>query len=424
MDLGLSIWDTPKQLTYYHVTPSKHLLIPVGATPATIELLQSKYGISVTPKVMADMRRSYKNHPFFNTLKFTGSLRPYQQDVINACKGRSLGVVEAMTGSGKTITFINLICEIKEPTLILLNTKELVNQTRKSLLKFTNILEEDIGFIGSGKFGIKPITLALHQTMAKLPPEQFKLLNDSFGMVIADEVHIVAAETYYKTMCSLHTFHKFGFSATPYRDDGLTDVIKFATGPVIHKVPMKELDNVLIRPEYKCIFTDYYYPLFSSQEYQEMISDLAIDDARNALIYETYTNEYRDSCICMLCSRISQVNAIKHRIPDALVLTSKTKKKDREAAIEKMLSGEANVIISTYSLFSTGIDIPRLDTMFLCGPARSEVRLRQSAGRLMRTADGKTKATIVDFVDKTIDLLKYQWYSRRSILKKIMNGDE
>jgi superfamily II DNA or RNA helicase len=67
-------------------------------------------------------------------------------------------------------------------------------------------------------------------------------------------------------------------------------------------------------------------------------------------------------------------------------------KKARAQAIADLNSRVKKHVVSTYGLFSTGIDIPHLDTLFLCAPVKSEIKIRQSAGRLMRKSPGKNKS--------------------------------
>jgi superfamily II DNA or RNA helicase len=57
--------------------------------------------------------------------------------------------------------------------------------------------------------------------------------------------------------------------------------------------------------------------------------------------------------------------------------------------------------------------------LFLCAPMRSEVKLRQSAGRLMRKSEGKTSAKIIDFVDVNNGLLANQARKRAKILTNL-----
>ena len=121
----------------------------------------------------------------------------------------------------------------------------------------------------------------------------------------------------------------------------------------------------------------------------------------------------------MLCERISQVTYLHKEIKNSVMLTSKMTKKDREKTMESVKTGKKNVVISTYGLFSTGIDIPALELLFLCSPIKSEIRLRQSAGRLMRKSPGKTEAKIIDFVDKKVGILFNAAKKRRGILNRL-----
>jgi len=189
IDLGLSTWGEQYDLLYYDET-TNGLIIPVGIFSEILEILKEA-GIAIRKKDIIDNRITidgdvYKR--FFSKLNFTGKLRDYQQEVVNACMSRSIGIIEAMTASGKTICFVALTLKRKQPTLILVHTKELVNQTIDKFLNFTNIKRKDIGIIGDGKFEIKPISVALHQTMYRLSSERFAQINKNFGMVIADEV--------------------------------------------------------------------------------------------------------------------------------------------------------------------------------------------------------------------------------------------
>jgi superfamily II DNA or RNA helicase len=325
-----------------------------------------------------------------------------------------------MTGSGKTVSFINLITTKNECTLILVHTTELAEQTRKAVAKFTNVPYEDTGLLGNGQFDVKPISVGLHQTINTIDENKLKEVNDMFGMIISDETQILGAETFYSNMCKLTAKNKFGFSATPYRDDGLTDVIHFAVGPSIHKVPKSELVDVLIKPDILFLFTDYFFPLIYSSDYQFMISDLSKDPDRNDFIVKELLTNYKDNFVCLLCNRIEQIEQLKLKLgSDAEVLISSMTKKKRKEVMEDLLTKKTKYIISSYALFSAGIDIPHLDVLFLCCPIKSEVKLKQAAGRLMRKSEGKTKATIVDFVDKKISLLEYHFKKRKQIYNKL-----
>ena len=274
------VWGVPPVLKYYTEGPGGVLKIPVGA----LRLVEQTNLIDFTKYKVRDTR--FKSNKELTKIKFKGTLRDYQQESVDSFKGKTLGVLEAVTGSGKTVIAIDHICRLKQPTLILVNTVELLNQFTERLTQFTNLKRDDIGQIGSGKYIIKPVTVALLQSMNKLTPEKYKEINTTFGQVITDEVHIISAHTYYKVITTLCAKYKFGLSATPKRPDGLTKVIFFATGPIIHTVDDEKTNKEVLLPKLIEIDTEYDYPLFDSDEYQEMVSDLSLDPVRNKKITE------------------------------------------------------------------------------------------------------------------------------------------
>jgi superfamily II DNA or RNA helicase len=314
------------------------------------------------------------------------------------------------------------------------HTIELANQMKDNLIKLTNLTKEDIGYIGDGHWDIKPITVALLQSMHRLKDSTYDFFNKTFGMVISDEVHIVPAETFYSVMDRLNTKYKFGFSATPKRNDGLTNAIFFAAGPKVLTIPISEVKNILLLPTIRTIDTEYFFTMFNSNEYTFMINDLSLDQERNKLILDT-VKEYKGKQMALLCARTSQVFYLTEQLQkmgfSARYLTSKEPhpkkpdkerpmpKPDRDKVIKGLNDGSIEIVVSTFGLFSTGIDIPSLEVLFFCAPVTSEILIRQSAGRLMRKAVGKNKPEIVDFVDSKVDLLKFQFYKRKRVLTNL-----
>lgn len=148
-----------------------------------------------------------------------------------------------------------------------------------------------------------------------------------------------------------------------------------------------------------------------------MIADLSVDTTRNQLIVNTLA-EYPTQQHALLCHLQTQVEALAKLIPGSKILIHKTKPKEREAIIAGLIDGSVRTVVTTWKLFHKGIDLAELEILFLCAPTRSKAQIKQSAGRLMRTSTKIDKhPVIVDFVDKQIDTLKYQWYTRARILK-------
>ena len=402
--MNKSLWGVPQKLKYYKEEPGK-LIVPAGV----LDSLKQSY-----PKATVIDNRICKYKKIKATFK--GTLHDYQIAAVKEMKRHTNGVLVSMTGSGKTVMLCKLLCELDEPFLILVNTIELAHQFTAALVKFTTLKKIDIGFLGDGKRKFKPITVALLQTITSMDPKD---LESKWSGVICDEVHIAPAETYYRALSRLNVLFKYGASATPQRSDGLDKVIFWVTGPIRHTVPETKLGAMILKPTYKTIDTDYYFPLFDASEYQDMITDLSRDVARNTLIIEELKN-YPTQQRVLLCQRKEQAEYLARNISGAVTMTGDMSKKARAAVMKGLLDGTHRTVVSTFHLFSTGIDIPNLEILFICAPIKSVVKVKQSAGRLMRVSSTiQKKPIIVDFVDRKVELLKYQWYSRNKILRAL-----
>lgn len=415
--MGLSVFGLKQYETYY-TNRGTQLLIPIGALPAALDII---YERTPDAEVILKDNRVEAADDFFSDKVMQIELRDFQKDLVDVMADRTIGCFQAKTGGGKTISFIAGMLRNKERTLILSHTKELVRQTSESITTKTNIEEPDIGMVASGKFDLKPVTLGTVQTLAALNksnPEALKEVSDYFGQIIVDEAHIVPAHTYFDAITNLAAKRKYGFSATLYREDGLTDLITFGVGPIVYKVPEAEVNKFLVIPTYSQVDTDYMFLYLQQSDYQPMITHLSEDSHRNQFILDYVKNSlsYRS---CFLCQRTSQVEFLHENIPSCAMLTSKMTKKSRKDVMEKLHSGEYSHVASTYGLFSTGIDLPSLSRLYLCAPIQSSIKLKQAAGRIMRRSADKDEAKIIDFVDIQVGILAGQARKRKRILTNL-----
>jgi hypothetical protein len=81
---------------------------------------------------------------------FTGILKPFQKDAVEDITAKPFGVLQATTGSGKTVMALSVIAARKQPALIVVHTKELLHQWSKQIETFLGIPAEEIGVIGGG----------------------------------------------------------------------------------------------------------------------------------------------------------------------------------------------------------------------------------------------------------------------------------
>jgi superfamily II DNA or RNA helicase len=402
MSLGKSVWGIQPKLKFYR-EENGTLVVPVGY----LDTLKD-----VNPNVVVTDNR-FVTTPI--DITFKGTLYDYQQLAVDEMAKHTNGVLSAITAAGKTVMACALIAKIKQPTLILVDTIELANQFTERLLQFTDAKE--IGRIGTGQNIVKPITVGTLQTLARFTKAEIAGL--PFGCVIVDEVHVVPAVTYAYTIGSIPAQVKYGLSATPERGDGLTRCIFWLTGPLRHLVPTSSVSSKIVKPTYETVATTYTYPLFDSTEYGQMITDMADNTERNKLIVDTVAKYPTQQCV-LLCHRQEHVRKLVQALPGSVALLSSTKKKERAEIMKQLQSGKKRIVVTTWQLFHKGIDLSELEILFICAPTRSKVWLKQSAGRLMRLSKKIAKEpVIVDFIDKKIDLLRYQAYARKKVLTNL-----
>lgn len=326
--------------------------------------------------------------------EFTGELRPYQDKAYQAVIKKDFGFLEALPGSGKTVIASAVIAARCQPTLILVHNKELLYQWRDRIGEF---LGEIAGLVGDKHFEIKPITVAIINSAKK----HLDSLPDHFGQIVVDECHRTPATMFSEVVRAFDCKYMLGLSATPYRRDGLTNLIGWFVGETVHRIDPKELQDsgaVLI-------------PVIQTREtgfnYQKLLSLIVGDDERNNLIVRDILFEVRHhpGTVLVVSDRVEHCQtlqeALKSKKPGLRVeiLAGKlTKGKERTSLVEDIRAGKVKVVIATVQLIGEGFDCPGLSSLFLATPIKFSGRLIQVIGRILRPTDGK-EPRVYDYQD-------------------------
>jgi superfamily II DNA or RNA helicase len=349
---------------------------------------------------------------------FCGTLRPYQEAAVSATDKRSFGVLEAGTGSGKTVMALAIIAARKQPTLIVVHTKELLYQWRERIETF---LEISAGLVGDGHFDLQTITVAIVNTARKRVEE----LAPCFGHMVVDECHRVPAALFTDVVSGFGGHYILGLSATAFRsDEGLTKLIYFYMGDRIHRVDQEELQatGAIVKPELIRRKTTFQYRYRG--DYQPLIAALTKDAGRNRQIIDDVVRVSREenSGIQLLVSdRIGHCQLFEQGLMgrgiDVVMLTGQTSADQRAAIVKDVQAGQVKVLVATLQLIGEGFDCPGLSNLFLTTPITFEGRLLQVLGRIMRPAEGK-QARVFDYVDEAVSVLNRSAESRKKILQR------
>jgi superfamily II DNA or RNA helicase len=324
-------------------------------------------------------------------------LRPYQQEAAAAVLGRDFGVLEAGTGSGKTVIALAVIAHRRQPTLILVHTKELLYQWAERIEEFLGCRA---GLLGDGHHDLQPVTVAIVNSARR----QLADLAGRFGQICVDECHRVPASLFTEVVKAFDCRYSLGLSATAFRRDGLTRLIYYYLGDRVHQVDREELQSAgaILRPEFVQRTTEFTY-LYRGN-YQELMTALANNEPRNRRIAADIAAEVRLGAGTVLvvsdrvahCERLAALLAEEGII--AAVLTGQTPKEERSRCVAAIRRGEQGVLISTVQLIGEGFDCPDLYTLFLTTPIKFSGRVLQVVGRILRPAAGK-QPKVFDYVD-------------------------
>ena len=407
--------ETPKQVECYEQTDNG-LIVPRGYVRHLIGIARDR-GIRYH---LEDQRRLLPEVDF----SFHGKLKTFQRAAVRDILSHEFGVLSAPTGSGKTVIALYAIAQRKQPTLIVVHTKELLNQWIDRVGVFLGIPAEQVGIIGNGRHTMGDrITVATVQTLYKCADE----VKDRIGFLIVDECHRAPSRTFTEAATAFDSKFMLGLSATPWRRDRLSRLIHWSLGDVVHEVNKESLLETkdILPIEVITRQTEFKTLLDPSEQYSRMLSELTQDMERNMLIAQDIAGAIRkDKGVCLVlsdrkmhCETIQSLLWHEHGI-EAELLIGDTPKAKREAIVDELNSGEINVLIATGQLIGEGFDAKYLTTLFLTTPIRFDGRVIQYIGRVLRPAPGKKKAVVYDYVDRHVGPLQASARSRMRVYRK------
>lgn len=416
--MGLWTGNTDPQICLYYVD-GETLVIPCGA------------GKLLRPYL--DGTEISQDLAYNETIEYPGSipLYEYQQAAVEAMKEAGNGILKSPCGSGKTQMGIALAAVLGRKTLWVTHTNDLLEQSYSRAAQYfpQNIL----GKIAAGKVQIgSHITFATVQTLSKIDLEKHKY---AWDVVIVDECHRVAGtpssvKMFYKVLSSLAARYKYGLSATVHRSDGLIKSTFAVIGDVRYTVPEeavseKTMKVQVIRKDTGIQICRECLDIDGTLVYQKLIPYLTENRKRNhGIIMDLIANAGNYNLI--LSDRLEHLRELREMLPEELKLssamidgkmTSKKARSERIQAIEDVRNGKKHYLFASFSLAKEGLDIPRLDRLYMTTPKKDYAVVTQSIGRIARKFEGKHTAVCYDYVDD-IGFCENQWKRRRTSYKK------
>lgn len=368
-------------------------------------------------------------------VSFKGELKPEQKPAFDKIIKYETGVLKAVPGFGKTIIGICLISHFKVNTLIIVPTKPIQDQWVEKInqfLDYPKATKKKDEFVclynGSKKRVNKNIDIATASSLSKI--ENLDDFLNAYGMVIVDECHRAASNTFTHILRNTSSKRVYGLSATPKREDGLEKVVYMFCGP-------KRFDKSSIQMKAAYKFSQVLVPRMTNSivldkkaGFVEICNELIKDMARNQLVFRDILNEYNQgNKIIVLSERKEHLSLMEDMLNKAalrvFLMTGEQKKSQRDAImkqIRELDSSESYVLLATSTLLGEGFDLPELRTLFLTMPISAESRLTQYTGRIQRNDEGKDVVKVYDYIDIQIPMMQTMFHKRLKYYRNIGYG--
>ncbi len=321
--------------------------------------------------------------------------------------GERRALLISATGTGKTYAAAFAVRELKPRRMLFVVHREQI--ARQALASFRRVLGDEgrtYGMLGGGSRDAQAdCVFATMQTLSRAHVlAEFK--PDAFDVIIVDEVHRAAAESYRKIMAYFAPKLWFGMTASPDRPDG-EDIYALFDHNIAYEIRLKTaLEEDLLCPFHYFGVKDVTvggrmledlsdFRLLTAQERVSNILDRAqffgwSGPRVKGLVFCSRTQE------CEELSRLFNARGLK-----TVSLSGSDPQPVREEAIYRLSHGVGENrldYIFTVDIFAEGVDIPEVNQVIMLRPTQSAIVFVQQLGRGLRKAPDKEFVVILDFI--------------------------
>ena len=333
--------------------------------------------------------------------------RPYQIEGVSDALKYNRRLLISPTASGKSLMIYSIVryyVDKGQKILLVVPTTSLVEQMYKDFSEYGWDSDSYCHKIYSGreKYHNLPVTITTWQSIYKLDRKFF----EQFGVVIGDEAHLFKSKSLISIMSKLHhAKYRFGFTGTLDGTQTHKWVLEGLFGPSYKVTKTAELMKTghVSQLDINCIVLKH--PPQKFEVFEDEVQFIITHDRRNNFIKNLVSK--LDGNTLVLFSRIEAhgeplFNLINNNVSEGRKVFFvhggvDTDERERIRAITE--SEKDAVIVASYGVFSTGINIKNLHNVIFASPSKSRIRNLQSIGRVLRKGKDKEKATLYDIAD-------------------------
>ena len=342
--------------------------------------------------------------------------RPYQEDCIRKALKYKKCILRAATSAGKSYIIAGIIKNLLhykkiQNAIIIVPTTSLVEQFYKDLIDY-GFYKEELGRVYSKfKDWDKKIVISTWQSLRHSIDNVIP-----FNCIIVDEVHTARATVIRDILKISSSFYRIGCTGTlPESRLDLLNV-KSYLGPVVADVSASELGKLGFISDIQILMYHINYKSKFHSDYNKAREEIYKNPFRLTII-QNLINTITKSILLLVGKVETEGKFLKQYFLDQnlcdedhiVFISGSMDTCDREEWRQKIIQNpdEKYIVIATYSVFSTGVNIPNLSHLIFVSPYKSYIRIVQSIGRCLRKHASKNGAIVYDLIDHN-----NKWFSK------------
>jgi superfamily II DNA or RNA helicase len=377
---------------------------------------------------------------FIDSLKLPHEVRDYQlKSFVNGIRNKRM-LLLSPTASGKSLIIyliVRFLLQTCKRGLLIVPNISLVAQMTKDFGEYSVDngfdVDENLHQIYQGKSKTSDkakLFVSTWQSIYTQPKEYF----EQFDFVLGDEAHSFKAKSLTTIMAGCDNA-KYRIGTTGTLDGTQTHrlVLEGLFGPVFQSTTTSELieKGQLADFNIKCLILKYPEVICKESkkwDYQTEMNYIVANQKRNEFIKNLVLS--LDGNTLVLFQLVEKHGKILHKLikdnaknRHVFFVFGGTDVEVRES-VRSITEKESNaIIVASYGVYSTGVNIRNLHNVVFASPSKSRIRNLQSIGRGLRLGSNKEKATLLDIADDLRDG-KHNNYTLKHFIERVKIYDE
>lgn len=343
-------------------------------------------------------------------------VRDYQYDAIYTGLYNRRVVLLSPTASGKSAIIYSILryhLQHNRKCLIVVPTTSLVEQMYSDFIDYSSHNGWDVSeychrlYSGMDKNFGKSVLISTWQSLVKKTPAWF----NQFNVVFGDEAHLFKAQSLTGIMENMPNIqYRIGTTGTIDGKFVHKLVLEGVFGPVYDVTTTKKLMTAkhITNLKIKCLVLRYdaeLSKLLKKTTYQDeidfvtayqkrnmFIANLAIACEGNTLVLFQLVEKHGKPLMDLILNKAADKRKV-------FFVYGKTKVDVRES-VRELTAMETNaIIVASYGVMSTGVNLPSIENIIFASPSKSKIRNLQSIGRGLRLSPNKDHCNLFDIAD-------------------------